>query len=511
MFRNNRFSGFTPRRFFAFFVLIFFTLSILLLFSPARVSAQMFDTKSNFFDFPNSNKNTGDFFKTQGVFPLPSVMISNTPNAILSQTQTANQSNSKIPSSTNPIIHAAFVPATNTPTASTQPAAPSDVSLTIDSDGYGIGVHWKDNSDNETGFDIAYTPDPNSIGAKHLQVQADQTYISSDWGLNTGQSGLLPGQKMCFQVSAYNSTGSSAPTPWTCITIGQISSTPTPTETPTPTPTLTETITPSPIETPTPTIPNPTEIITPTPTMTPTPVSTYSISGIVFFDPDRDGIQNSGEKGYSGATVTLNNGQQSTTTDVNGYYSFTNLSSGTYVVGLTVPSGYLGTTSEQVTININGDVTQNFGIASTMTSDNTCTVETVNGQLTLVCKSCPPHPVFLDWFAWLIGPIPDCKTLATPIPNSFSKEQIEKLRIQIEKALKTSSGQSGDLQEKILERVGWSELEGDVCNLPGANKGKGSICGLIIDGILPLVPKGQTIKDFTDFDKYFKEWESLQT
>jgi hypothetical protein len=97
------------------------------------------------------------------------------------------------------------------------PTPPSDVTLAIDSNGFGIGVSWKDHSDDETGFDIAYSPDPNNSPIKHYQVQADQTFISSDWGLSEGQSGLLSGQKMCFQVSAFSATGYSAPTPWGCI------------------------------------------------------------------------------------------------------------------------------------------------------------------------------------------------------------------------------------------------------------------------------------------------------
>jgi hypothetical protein len=47
-----------------------------------------------------------------------------------------------------------------------------------------------------------------------LKVGPNQTsLISSDWG------GLSPGQRMCFRVSAYNTTGSSAPTAWDCITM----------------------------------------------------------------------------------------------------------------------------------------------------------------------------------------------------------------------------------------------------------------------------------------------------
>jgi hypothetical protein len=86
------------------------------------------------------------------------------------------------------------------------PAAPSYISVAMASDGTGIDVSWRDNSDNETGFDI-------SNGVKRLQVGPNQTSLSSDWG------GLSPGQRMCFRVSAYNTTGSSGPTAWDCITM----------------------------------------------------------------------------------------------------------------------------------------------------------------------------------------------------------------------------------------------------------------------------------------------------
>jgi Cutinase len=91
-------------------------------------------------------------------------------------------------------------------TVLTVPADPSEISVFMTSGGHGIGVSWKDNSNNELGFD-------NFNGIMHLQVYPNQTFISSDWG------GLSSGQYMCFQVSAYNAAGYSAPTPWGCITV----------------------------------------------------------------------------------------------------------------------------------------------------------------------------------------------------------------------------------------------------------------------------------------------------
>jgi hypothetical protein len=100
------------------------------------------------------------------------------------------------------------------------PAAPSDVSLAIVSDGAGIYVSWKDNSNNEEGFDIAYSPTQDISSAQHELQFPDVTGLSSGWGLNYDQNGLLmSGQTICFQVSAYNASGSSVPTPWSCITV----------------------------------------------------------------------------------------------------------------------------------------------------------------------------------------------------------------------------------------------------------------------------------------------------
>lgn len=93
-----------------------------------------------------------------------------------------------------------------------------------------------------------------------------------------------------------------------------------------------------------------------------------SIAGKVFIDTNRDGIQNNGEKGYSGATVILNN-KQSTKTDNQGKYAFPNLLYGSaYTVIQNTPIGYIGSTPNSKRIVIVRDTTINFGIGKT-TSD----------------------------------------------------------------------------------------------------------------------------------------------
>ena len=72
-----------------------------------------------------------------------------------------------------------------------------------------------------------------------------------------------------------------------------------------------------------------------------------SISGVVFVDANNDGVQQAGEPGLAGVTVTLtgSNAQgainaMTVTTTANGSYSFTKLQAGTYTVTETPPVGF---------------------------------------------------------------------------------------------------------------------------------------------------------------------------
>ncbi|WP_418907744.1 SdrD B-like domain-containing protein [Glutamicibacter endophyticus] len=69
-----------------------------------------------------------------------------------------------------------------------------------------------------------------------------------------------------------------------------------------------------------------------------------SIGDFVWYDLDKDGIQDEGEAGAEGVTVTLVNadGETVTTveTDVNGKYLFANIDCGTYTVTFEQPEGY---------------------------------------------------------------------------------------------------------------------------------------------------------------------------
>ncbi|MFK7972740.1 MAG: SdrD B-like domain-containing protein, partial [Bacteroidia bacterium] len=77
-----------------------------------------------------------------------------------------------------------------------------------------------------------------------------------------------------------------------------------------------------------------------------------SLGDLVFEDLDADGVQDANEPGIAGVTVTLLTGAgqptgQSTTTNGNGNYSFTNLTPGDYIVEFSAPSGYTASPSDQ--------------------------------------------------------------------------------------------------------------------------------------------------------------------
>jgi SdrD B-like domain len=79
-----------------------------------------------------------------------------------------------------------------------------------------------------------------------------------------------------------------------------------------------------------------------------TPPPTGEIGDFVWDDLNGNGIQDSGEPGIAGVTVTLSGAASgSTTTDANGYYSFTGLSAGSYTVTVATPAGYNATPSNQ--------------------------------------------------------------------------------------------------------------------------------------------------------------------
>jgi protocatechuate 3,4-dioxygenase beta subunit len=80
--------------------------------------------------------------------------------------------------------------------------------------------------------------------------------------------------------------------------------------------------------------------------------NTASIGDFVWNDLNGNGVQDAGEPGIPGVTVTLSNGA-TTTTNASGAYSFTNLPAGNYTVTFSTPAGYTSAPS-----NAGGDDTK---------------------------------------------------------------------------------------------------------------------------------------------------------
>ncbi len=91
-----------------------------------------------------------------------------------------------------------------------------------------------------------------------------------------------------------------------------------------------------------------------------------TVSGVVFNDPNGNGVQDAGELGIGGVTVQLKTGAvvvATTTTAGDGSYSFTSVTPGSYTVQETDPSGYVSTMSNTVAVSVapGGAATATFG------------------------------------------------------------------------------------------------------------------------------------------------------
>jgi len=140
-----------------------------------------------------------------------------------------------------------------------------------------------------------------------------------------------------------------------------------PTATSTPTPTSTPTATATPTDTPT---------LTLTPTATP---STGSITGVVWYDEDGDGMVDEGEPPLPDVEVTLSTvvgvAIETQLTTADGSYGFTDLEPGTYMVTETDPEDYSSTTPNQVVVAVvaGSTVEINFGDMPTVPPTDTPT------------------------------------------------------------------------------------------------------------------------------------------
>jgi hypothetical protein len=115
------------------------------------------------------------------------------------------------------------------------------------------------------------------------------------------------------------------------------------------------------------------------PSCTITNTKLAAVGDFVWNDMNANGIQDSGEPGIAGVTVTLLQGTTviaTTTTTSSGYYSFTNLLPGTYTEQFSIPAGFIASpqfkgTNTAVDSNINSSgLTAAFTLAAGQT-DNT--------------------------------------------------------------------------------------------------------------------------------------------
>lgn len=109
--------------------------------------------------------------------------------------------------------------------------------------------------------------------------------------------------------------------------------------------------------------------------------TTASVGDRVWFDTNSNGVQDAGETGISGITVTLLDGSgnplATTVTDANGNYLFSGLAAGTYAVRFTLPSGFTfstkdaggndNTDSDVNTSGVNFGRTDNFTLSAGQT------------------------------------------------------------------------------------------------------------------------------------------------
>ncbi|MFN0201684.1 MAG: SdrD B-like domain-containing protein [Bacteroidia bacterium] len=113
-----------------------------------------------------------------------------------------------------------------------------------------------------------------------------------------------------------------------------------------------------------------------------------SIGDFVWFDANTNGIQDANEIGFSGITVTLYqvNGSINTpiaTTITNGYgfYNFTNLLPGTYVVGFALPVDFTFSAKDQTTDGLDSDVNPFTGLTDAITLAAGQNINTIDAGL----------------------------------------------------------------------------------------------------------------------------------
>lgn len=163
-----------------------------------------------------------------------------------------------------------------------------------------------------------------------------------------------------------------------------------PTATPIPTPTATQAL-PTPTSTPPPPTPTaaliptptntPTAIPSPIPTSTPTPIPTYTLSGIIFFDYNGNGIQDQGEPPIKGVPITV--GSLGTTSGADGSYSLEGVPAGSQAVYVKSPTQETATAFRYISLSLEAFQPIEEPIRVTVKGDATLAIALMQGYLTL--------------------------------------------------------------------------------------------------------------------------------
>ena len=131
---------------------------------------------------------------------------------------------------------------------------------------------------------------------------------------------------------------------------------------------------------------------------------TSVIGNRVWFDTDRNGVQDVGESGAAGVTVKLLGGSTSetvlatTTTNAQGIYAFTGLAKGTYKVQFTALDGYNFTTANVGNDNSDSDADATGLTGPIVLADN---VTDLSNDAGLVLNAAPPLTGSIGNFVWL--------------------------------------------------------------------------------------------------------------
>jgi uncharacterized repeat protein (TIGR01451 family) len=133
------------------------------------------------------------------------------------------------------------------------------------------------------------------------------------------------------------------------------------------------------------------------------------IGDYVWRDLDRDGYQDAGEPGIAGVVVTVSNGTtHTTTTDLDGYYSFDNLEDGDYTVWLDIPAGLAPTITDTDHIAANAGSTGIPSGTNQVSATVTLTdgeIQSINGAECLGCSLNVDFGFVLDGSLTLTGTV----------------------------------------------------------------------------------------------------------